>query len=72
METLFFPLIAFAIKLTTAIVAYVCMRLVLKQLDKSIQFNFKEWFKNAHSKDKAIYLSTRYAATAMFFAFLLS
>lgn len=72
METLFFPIIAFVIKLITAVVAYGCMRLVLKQLDKALNFNFKQWMANCDDKSKAIYLASRYAATALFFAILLS
>ncbi len=72
METYLFPLLAFIIKLITAVVAYGCMRLVLKQLDKSIKFNFQNWMSKTDDRSKAYYLSARYIGTALFFAILLS
>jgi len=64
-------LIGYMLKLFTAVVAFFVMRLSLSRLDKHLDFDFKEWFFNASSEEKAKYLGLRFVGICLLFGFIL-
>jgi hypothetical protein len=63
---------SFAVKLVTAVLAYIIIRLVLRRLDKASHISFMRWYQDADSKSRSIYFSARILAVSFLFATILS
>lgn len=61
----------FVMKLVQATIAIVLGRYILAQMDKRVNFNFKEWI-NDPETDKGVYLAARCMSVFGVLAFILS
>jgi len=59
-------------KLVVAVAAYIVIRLVLRQLDRSAQIYFSDWYHDADPKSRAIYFGCRIIAICLLFGLILS
>lgn len=58
-------------KVILASIAAISARLVLRQIFAAMEFDFKEWFKNASEASQARYLSTLTVCVFVLFAWVL-
>lgn len=68
MDQYLFALIAFALSLLRTVSVVVLAWVVLRQLDKSIDFNFASWWEFADDRSRSIYLGARCFAVFLAFA----
>ena len=61
----------FGLKILTALIAFVIVRLTLSNLDKVVGFDFKDWIEDADDNAKATYLGARIIAICLLFGVIL-
>lgn len=64
--------ISFLVKLITAVIAYIIIRVVLRRLDKASHISFNRWYQDADNQSRSIYFSARVIAVSYLFATILS
>lgn len=59
------------LKLYSAFMAIVCVRMTLFIFDKTIKYSFLEWIENCDNRDRALYYGLRYLGTCILFGFII-
>lgn len=67
-----YTLIEFAYSIAVALAGLAAARAALWALDHSLGFNFKAWYQNASSTDKAMYYSARFIGVCLLLGLALS
>jgi hypothetical protein len=65
-------LLSFSFKLIMAGIGYYFIRLILKHMDKFLDFDFEGWLNTADDTGKGIYLGMRILSICIFVAWIVS